>query len=119
MRRNVHRAFVKLLANRAMRIKNRVDMEVSDLQGCFPRCRSLGVFLSHSTRSASLLSQQGGEKWGKTRILSRAFCGLRQAASYLKSVRVRTMAFVYKDNRDDLPVAISDEDAKRACKRCR
>lgn len=40
VRRNVHRAFVRLLANRAVRIKGRVDRE-------------------------------GGEKWGRVRILAR------------------------------------------------
>ena len=60
----------------------------------------------------------------RTRLMARAFWGVYQAATYLKSVRVRTMAFVYEGRgrvqaREDLPLAMGDEDARRACKGCR
>ena len=141
VRRNVHRAFVKLLANRAMRVKNRVD-------------------------------RKGGRRWARARVIAKAFWGLHQAATYLKSVRVRTMAFVYEGSGNaqtrevrvreersdecngirrtaslvavasntvltsniikypsllcdslcssqDLPLAMGDDEARRACKQCR
>jgi len=89
VRRNVHRAFVRLLAFRALKIKNRVDRE-------------------------------DGKMWGVTRILARAFWGLCQAASYLKSVRIRTLAFTHGDMRkDDMPVAMGHEEASRRVRICR
>ena len=58
--------------------------------------------------------------WGVRRVLARAFWGLCQAASYLKSVRVRTLAFTHDGmSRDQLPVAMTHEEASRRARICR
>ncbi|GMH77894.1 hypothetical protein TL16_g07576 [Triparma laevis f. inornata] len=98
-------------------LKKRLEIAQSSAHSILTRIHSVK---KEKSQNEQLSLQQFNQGKGASKIAHpRAFWGIKQAASYLKSVRVRTMAFVYKDNSEELPVAINDEVAFRACKRCR
>jgi len=88
VRRSVHRAFLNFLANRALRIKRRIDKKAADL-------------------------------WKRRVVLARAFIGFKQASSYLRSMRIRTMALVKSVDMESLPSAIGHDEAVMMVKNAR